>query len=128
VCGCDGTVYPSNCAARDAGVGTQGAISGSRCETPPSGYFDCLGLFCDIETEYCDMHRHYGSSTFPFPCESGDPWVAATCHPLPQACDPDATCGCVSDSFDPGMTGGICSLSCSDVNGIVRSCQSGCGG
>jgi hypothetical protein len=129
VCGCDGNLYPSNCAARSAGVALQGVIpigGGSRC-MPPAGYFDCLGLLCDSATEYCDMHRHYGSSNFPFPCQSGDPWTAAACHPLPAACDPDPSCACITEPFDPG-TASTCSSGCSEVNGIVRSCASGCQG
>jgi len=131
VCGCDGTVYPSNCAARDAGVGAQGVVAigfATLCTTPPSGYFDCLGIFCDRATEYCDFHRHYGSSTFPVPCEAGESWSAAECHPLPPACDPNANCGCLTgEPFDPGMTMS-CSPSCLDVDGVMRACQSGCFG
>jgi hypothetical protein len=130
-CGCDGAIYSSNCAAYAAGVSIQGVIGigdGSRCPTPPDGYFDCLGVFCDSATEYCDMHRHYGSSSFPVACQAGDPWTAAACHPLPAACDGDSSCSCVtSEPFAPGVDV-TCTPACTDTNGVTRSCMSGCFG
>jgi hypothetical protein len=81
VCGCDGQVHTSQCAAQLAGVD----LSGWACQAAqgPVGSFPCGIYFCDAATEVCrDQHG-----------DACDHWFA--CEPRDPACPPpgDADCG-----------------------------------
>lgn len=125
VCGCNGTLYASNCEAYAAGVGIGPA---EQCATP-TGLVPCLDTFCERATEYCDMHRHYGSSAFPVPCQAGTSWTSGRCHPLPAECGADPACSCVSgEPFESGRPA-ACSPNCNEIDDfVVRGCMTGCFG
>jgi hypothetical protein len=86
VCGCDGKVHPSECAAHAEGVdiGERGFV-GQLCadSLTPAGTFPCGPFFCVAAESYCD----YGEG------DTGD--RTTVCTPLPAACNGVATCGCV---------------------------------
>jgi hypothetical protein len=83
VCGCDGKVYASECAAHGAGVDAWW----EGCAAPP-GYFKCGGKFCRLTTEIC--YEGLG--------DTGDRW--SSCDPRP-ACDSGALCDCIDTSACP---------------------------
>ena len=89
VCGCDGKVYASKCAAHAAGVDTwwEGC-------TAPAGYFKCGDKFCRLATEIC--HEDLG--------DTGDRW--SSCEPRP-ACDTGTLCDCL-DATDCNGAGPHC--------------------
>jgi hypothetical protein len=89
VCGCDGKVYPTECAAHAAGVDL--AVMGG-CKAVLPDWAPCGRHYCDAHTSYCAI---YLSDVFELPTDY-------FCRPLPASCLPDAgttrTCGC----FPPG--------------------------
>jgi hypothetical protein len=85
VCGCDGQVHSSACAA--AAVGHDIDETGAGCK-PPSGTFTCGPRFCTHGTQYCEAI-------------TGGPAGAAgnySCQPLPAACGATPTCACLADA------------------------------
>jgi hypothetical protein len=88
VCGCDGQIYDSACAARAARVDLD--VTG-RCKALLPDWAACGARYCDARTSYCEL---YLSDVFDLP-------TTKTCRPLPAACRPrdgDAgappTCAC----------------------------------
>jgi hypothetical protein len=91
VCGCDGELHESPCAAiqatgqswcwdeEECGFDISSQIT---CDTP-AGTFACGNVFCDVATEFCDRYV----------CLAGT--QISTCAPLPEACPEPATCECV---------------------------------
>lgn len=77
VCGCDGAVHDTRCAAQDAGIDVD-FLGG--CETP-AGAFDCGFSFCINGDEYCQQ------------LGGNDP--SAECIVLPPVCQPP-DCSCVT--------------------------------
>jgi hypothetical protein len=97
VCGCDGEVHASQCAAQLAGA-DQGGWSCQAAQGPP-GTFPCGMFFCDAATELC---RHHWGDTCDhlFSCLPLDPQcevtpgeACASCL-LPQDCSDRTTCSC----------------------------------
>jgi hypothetical protein len=101
VCGCDGQVHASACAARQAGVDVD---SRGSC-TAPGGTFPCGEIFCTEGSEYC--HALSGTPTL------------YSCRPFPEACGGTPTCDCLTP---------LCSEtfpSCDDVpggSGLALTC------
>jgi hypothetical protein len=96
VCGDDGKVYASDCAAFAAGHGRYPWEV--TCPTP-TGYFPCGERFCVSGREYCVRMRGYlgsGRCAFlPNSCLMGPP--ACGCMSLQQTC---GTCGCTDCALD----------------------------
>ncbi len=105
VCGCDGTVYSSQCDAAQAGVDVD--ASGS-CRLP-GGTFACGFKQCDLATQYC---QRAASDV------GGEPDGFA-CMPLPVGCGSTPTCGCLAN--EP------CSELCSGdaTSGLQLTCPGG---
>ena len=76
VCGCDRRVYPSECAARAAGVDL--AVNGGCDGDRPRDWLSCGAHFCDARRDYCEIVL----SDVP------EPPTDFTCKPLPPACRP----------------------------------------
>jgi hypothetical protein len=93
LCGCDGTVYSSECNANSAGVDV---ADNGHC-TPPSGQFECGSGFCTHGSDYCQV---IGSDAPPFQS-------SYTCKPLPAACGAMPSCACTSGE----MCGSVCNAS-----------------
>jgi hypothetical protein len=77
VCGCDGVVYDTLCAAQDAGQDVD-FLGG--CATP-AGAFDCGFSFCITGDEYCQ--------------QQGGALPTAECTVLPPVCQPP-DCSCIT--------------------------------
>lgn len=82
------------------------------------GRFPCgdHGGSCDAATEVCIL----------------GPEKCSTCAPLPDACDPDATCGCLPPGNDPMFAPFACVDAgvCAADGGLVLTCgeiEWGCG-
>jgi hypothetical protein len=110
VCGCDGEVYTSTCAANAAGTD----LGEFTCE-PPEGMFACGTHLCGVESEFCE---HVPSDGFA-------PWAVWGCATTPTECADDWSCACLQPLYDPAME-----CTCTDGGGLgVRiSCSSGVGG
>lgn len=104
VCGCDGTVYVTDCAAALAGVDVSNAGS---C-TPPAGSFACGHLLCDADSQYC---RRQVSDVVGIP----DDW---SCEPLPGGCGANPDCDCL----DAEVCGDMCSVT---GDGLRLTCPGG---
>ena len=76
VCGCDGKVHLSACAAQKAGVDLD--VTGACRERIPDKAA-CGAHFCDAYSSYCEIVL---SDVFELPSDY-------TCKPLPQACIPE---------------------------------------
>lgn len=99
VCGCDRKVYPSECAAHEAGVDIGGANAGQELcahDLTPAGTFACGPFFCAAAGSYCA----YGDG------DTGD--RSTVCKPLPQACGGTGSCNCMTLSSQD---------TCSEVEG-----------
>lgn len=81
VCGCDGAVYPSECAA--AAAGTDLNADGS-C-TPAAGMFACGELFCASKAQYCRVSLTDAMGYADL----------YKCQDLPPACGSARSCDCV---------------------------------
>jgi hypothetical protein len=85
VCGCDGKVYPSECAAHAAGVDLD--VNG-RCHATIRDFIPCGPRFCDARTSYCEIVLS----------DVVEPPTDSTCKPLPPSCRPDGdvtrACSC----------------------------------
>ena len=77
VCGCDGRVHESACAAHAAGVDL--AVMGGCGHTVP-GFAACGPRYCDARTSYCQIDLS----------DVLEPPTDHACLPLPPACLPDA--------------------------------------
>ena len=96
VCGCDGKVYESQCAASAAGLDV-GATQCPASETP-SKYIPCDGFYCDPSVAYCEIGEGDEGDSYP------------SCVPYPAACQGAAPdCACLSPEPD--------SMGCSVVQG-----------
>ncbi len=73
VCGCDRTIYDTECAANAAGVDL--SVSGG-CTAKVPSWMACGAHFCDARTSYCEIVL---SDVFELPTDY-------TCKPLPSAC------------------------------------------
>jgi hypothetical protein len=78
VCGCDGAVYGSWCAARLAGTNPYGRD----CEPGP-GLASCGSTFCDPSISFCGTLGDGGQS----------------CQPLPTSCQGSLDCGCFESDW-----------------------------
>jgi hypothetical protein len=89
VCGCDGKVYESACAARIAGVDV--SVTGG-CKEKIAGWAACGGHYCDVRTSYCEI----------FLSDVPEPPTDSFCRALPPSCLPGdgAARGC--DCFPRG--------------------------
>lgn len=107
-CGCDGTIYASECAAHGAGVD----ISRFACDNLP-GHQHCGPFYCDVSTQRC---RRIDDLT------GGTP-DAYSCIPPPACADPcDAACA-VEAVCGPCPPGKNCGKSCIDEGaGLVFVC------
>jgi hypothetical protein len=106
VCGCDGQVYDSECAAEVAGTDVDDYAG--NC-TPPPQTFRCGHLFCSSMSEYCQIDL---SDVVGWP-------NGYACLPTPGACpDSGATCECVADQ--------PCGTQCdTSSGGVTVSCPGG---
>jgi hypothetical protein len=93
VCGCDGQIYNTVCAASAAGVD----IDETGGCAAPSGTFACGPRFCMKGTQFCER-------TFGGPAGAAGGFI---CRPLPSACTTPATCACLSAT----TCGGTCTMS-----------------
>lgn len=87
VCGCDGAIHETDCAAFQAGVD----VSTTGCEVPP-GQFACGIFLCETGAQAC--FHYVGFATYDA-CED----YPAVCDPPSCACFPDY-CQCVEDMND----------------------------
>jgi hypothetical protein len=111
-CGCDGNVYPSECAAHDAGVDLD-VTGGCRADVPD--FIHCGPRFCDAKTQYCEI---YLSDVL-------EPPPDYACKPLPSTCVPDGGKARTCDCFPPGTP---CLSFCGPmptggVEGLHLTCQ-----
>lgn len=102
VCGCDGVVYPSACAAHAMGM----SVGSAEACPLPAGSFACGNLVCVIDEEYCEYTVPHGQS---------ESW---RCNPL-VCSDGEQGCACISDApcgdpeyfpgqwCDPEASGGV---------------------
>jgi hypothetical protein len=105
-CACDGTVYPSACAAAQAGVDL--SLNGT-C-TPPTGKFACGSGFCEAGVSYCERDiSDVGGIPTTYQCKS-----------LPPSCGLPATCACLANV----PCGSMCAPS-TDGAGLVVTCPGG---
>jgi hypothetical protein len=97
VCGRDGHVYASACAARVAQVATSGT---DRCHALVPGWAPCGARYCDARTSYCEI----------FLSDVPELPTGYHCRPLPAACRPSSGqtpgCGCL-DLRGPSFCGQI---------------------
>jgi hypothetical protein len=86
-CGCDGTVYSSDCDAASAGVDIN-LLGGC---TPPAGMFSCGAGFCQLATQYCEVQvSDVASIPSSFSCKD----IPSTCSTIPNcACLANEPCG-----------------------------------
>ena len=86
-CGCDKLTYPSECAARKAGVD----VAADKPCTAPPGTFDCGPYFCQTATEQC---RRIDDLSGPLPVSTWAciPKQPACCSGVSQKCP--IGCGC----------------------------------
>lgn len=98
VCGCDGELHDSPCAAIQATEQSwcyDGEACGFDisqqivCETPP-GTFACGNVYCDVASEFCDR----------WVCLAGT--QVSRCAPLPGTCPSPADCACVEATKEFG--------------------------
>jgi hypothetical protein len=102
VCGCDGEVYGSECAAHAAGVDL--AVMGG-CGTRTPNWMPCGKQFCDVRKDYCAI---YLSDVFELPTDY-------FCRPLPAGCLPgDGSVVRACDCFPPDVA-------CRSFCGVVRT-------
>lgn len=103
VCGCDGAVYPNDCAAATAGIDI---TSVDKC-APPMGYFLCGTIWCDAQFSYC---RRDASDVGGIP-------DTYSCQELPPGCAPPS-CEC--------LAGEPCGDLCEPIEGGFRvTCPGG---
>lgn len=83
-CGCDGEVYPSDCAAHQAHVDV-----GEACEDKvPANLIPCGDKFCDPSSTYC------------YACgDDTSPAFYYYCWPLPTDCDGGTVCDCLGGNY-----------------------------
>jgi hypothetical protein len=99
VCGCDGKVYPSTCAAELAGVDV--SLQGF-CKQP-SGTFACGTHFCQLADEYCEIQgSDVGGWANGYACRK----APAVCMGAAPHCSCLAGVPCGSFSCSESSTGG----------------------
>lgn len=81
VCGCDGSVYASACAAYQAGFDIGHKACGP--ESTPVGHFACGTHYCDPTVEWCWIGEG----------DVGD--IDYECRTLPAECGTDLDCACL---------------------------------
>jgi hypothetical protein len=101
VCGCDGKVHESACAAHAAGIDL--AVMGG-CGHDVPDFAACGPRFCDARTSYCEIVLS----------DVLDPPTDYACKPLPPACIPD---GGVARSCDCFPAGTRCLSFCGPIEG-----------
>jgi hypothetical protein len=102
VCGCNGTVYESLCAASAGGVDIDG---NDGCDVP-FGLFPCGGLFCKVGSEVCRQTTTLGAQVpdaydcVLIPAGCGDGCSCKLC----EVCPPNGPCGvCGPDGPEGGV-------------------------
>jgi hypothetical protein len=109
VCGCDGNIYPTVCAAARAGVDTTDATS---CPVP-AGEVTCGGTYCRGAAELCSVTKSFVAATSV--CQT-----SVVCAPLPSACAAQPSCACLSANGFPGTCTGDA------TNGFTVTAPAGC--
>jgi hypothetical protein len=104
VCGCDGEVHPSECAANVAGTD----LGEFTCE-PPAGMFACGTHLCTSEAELCQNIPSDGSAPAAF-------WLCLT---TPPGCLDNWSCACIQPVYDPTMA---CSCTEGGELGVLLTC------
>ena len=108
VCGCDGRVYASSCAAI-ALTGKSRCFADASCLPSsadqitcdaPEGAFACGALLCAVATDYCAQTS----------CASGG--QSYSCKPLPSLCGSSPDCSCLTEQAATaeclqGLLGGL---------------------
>ena len=128
VCGCDGTSYPSGCAAAQAATGVEHK---ELCCKPKEAACALELLGVDTDLDGCVDRCVERSCDVPDDCPSGtqcEPAAGAcagpkTCRPLVASCDGGPVCGCDGKTWpswcaarDAGVGvdyGGSCTIPCS---------------
>lgn len=89
VCGCDGEVYPSACAAIQAGT----VLNRTGCSPPTPDLFPCGYMYCKRNSEFCRVgfgdtdDRHYECVAVPASCSILDcACVSEDCVGTPWKC------------------------------------------
>jgi hypothetical protein len=88
VCGCDGRVYGSECAAHAAGVDLAAA---GGCQERVPGWIPCGPRYCDARASYCEIVL---SDVFELPTDYA-------CRTLPPTCLPVGDAAAECDCFPP---------------------------
>lgn len=101
VCGCDGQVHASACAAHAAGVDL--AVMGGCGHTVP-GFAACGAHYCDARTSYCEIDLS----------DVLEPPTDYVCKALPPSCVPDAGVAQECSCFPQGTR---CLSFCGHVDG-----------
>jgi hypothetical protein len=99
VCGCDGKVYESACAAYRAGIDLD---ANGHCRERVPDWIACGPRFCDARTTYCEIIL---SDVFELP-------TTYACRALPPACMADGSAAPSCTCFPSGTR---CSSFCGDV-------------
>ena len=95
VCGCDGTVYDSECVAHSLGVDIGTPIDS--CPSIPQGRFPCGPWFCEPSVAYCEHGQGDSSGR------------SLACKKWPAECSGNMTCDC--------LDGGVYPFTCEEVSG-----------
>jgi hypothetical protein len=108
VCGCDRTIYESECAARSAGVDL--AVMG-QCGGRMPDWIPCGKQFCNVRRDYCaiylsdvfDLPTDYFCRPLPASCLPGDGSVPRTCDCFPADTPCRSFCGPMVTDGLPGF-------------------------
>jgi hypothetical protein len=114
VCGCDGKVYDSKCAAHAAGVDVSTTAG---CKQALADWAPCGGHYCDVRTSYCES----------FLSDVLDPPTDYFCRPLPPGCLPGDSgprgCECFPEGTRCGTFCGPLMTAPGAMSGFHLTCQ-----